>query len=112
VIVQRSLGVEVLTVTDCPHRGLTLNRLRAALGRLGLAQVVVTERFIDDPAEAVAAGMHGSPTILIDGHDPFTASGTEASVSCRLFRAANGCDGAPSVENLVAALANRGHRVR
>jgi hypothetical protein len=100
------VGVEVLTVTDCPHRARTLDRVRAALDRLGLPQVVVTERVIDDPAEAVASGMHGSPTILIDGRDPFTASGTEPSVSCRLYPTANGYDGAPSVEALVDALAD------
>ena len=47
--------------------------------------MVVTERVIDDPLLAAAAGSHGSPTVLIDGHDPFTAAGIAASVSCRLF---------------------------
>jgi Alkylmercury lyase len=107
-VTTQRVGVEVLTVTDCPHRGLTLARLRAALDRVGLADVVVTERVIDDPAEAIAAGMHGSPTILVDGHDPFAESGTEPSVSCRLFRTPNGDDGAPSVEALVVALTDLG----
>jgi hypothetical protein len=105
VTTQRVVGVEVLTVTDCPHRSLTLGRLRLALDRIGLTGAAVTERVIDDPTEAIGAGMHGSPTVLIDGQDPFTASGTEASVSCRLFRTPTGYDGAPSVDDFVAALA-------
>jgi hypothetical protein len=67
VTTQRVVGVEVLTVTDCPHRSLTLGRLRLALDRIGLTGAAVTERVIDDPTEAIGAGMHGSPTVLIDG---------------------------------------------
>ncbi|MEY9936759.1 organomercurial lyase [Streptacidiphilus sp. MAP5-3] len=45
--------------------------------------------------------MHGSPTLLVDGRDPFAAPGTAATVSCRLYRSADGrVDGAPSVEAL------------
>jgi hypothetical protein len=56
--------------------------------------------------------MHGSPTVLIDGHDPFTAAGVEASVSCRLFPTVSGFDGAPTVEDLVAALSQPGRTLR
>ena len=97
-----------MTVTDCPHREMALDRVRQALDRVGASRVVVTERVIDDPAVAVAAGMHGSPTVLIDGHDPFTAAGVEAPVSCRLYPTVSGFDGAPSIEDLVAALSQRG----
>ena len=100
--------IDVLTVTECPHRDLTLERIRDALVSLGLKGTTVAEQVIDDPIEALRAGMHGSPTVLIDGHDPFTASGIEASVSCRLYPTANGYDGAPSVDDLVAALAQLG----
>jgi hypothetical protein len=105
-------GVEVLTVTDCPHRDMALDRVRQALDRVGASQVVVTERVIDDPEVAAAAGMHESPTVLIDGHDPFTAAGIEASVSCRLFPTASGFDGAPTVEDLVAALSQPGRTLQ
>jgi hypothetical protein len=105
-------GVEVLTVTDCPHREMALDRVRQALDGVGASQVVVTERVIDDPEVAAEAGMHGSPTVLIDGHDPFAAAGIEASVSCRLFPTASGFDGAPSIEALVAALSQPGRTLR
>lgn len=61
-------------------------------------------RVIDDPADVVVAGMHGSPTVLIDGHDPFAVGNIEASVACRLYPTATGFDGAPSVDDLVEAL--------
>ena len=65
---------------------------------------VVVEHVITDPAEAATAGMRGSPTILIDGHDPFETPADEPSFSCRLFRTDRGLEGAPSVEDLVEAL--------
>jgi hypothetical protein len=105
-------GVEVLTVTDCPHREMALDRARQALDPLGASQVVLTERVIDDPEVAAAAGMLGSPTVLIDGCDPFTAAGVEASVSCRLFPTASGYDGAPTVDDLVVALSLPGRTLR
>ena len=45
--------------------------------------------------------MHGSPTLLIDGVDPFAAPGRPSSLSCRLYRDATGhADGAPPVDAL------------
>ncbi|WP_324618442.1 organomercurial lyase [Streptomyces sp. XY413] len=46
--------------------------------------------------------MTGSPTLLLDGIDPFAVAGAPASVSCRLYRDA---DGAPSIRALRQALA-------
>jgi hypothetical protein len=95
--------IAVLTVPDCPHRDETLRRVRQALDVSGRAAVVV-EQVISDPGEAAAAGMRGSPTILIDGHDPFATPADEPSFSCRLFRTGSGLDGAPAVDDLVDAL--------
>jgi hypothetical protein len=49
--------------------------------------------------------MHGSPTLLVDGSDPFAEPEEPASVSCRLYRYGNGqVDGAPSVSQLRQAI--------
>jgi hypothetical protein len=49
--------------------------------------------------------MTGSPTLLIDGHDPFAEPGSAASLSCRLYRDESGrIVGAPSVAQLRRAL--------
>ncbi len=94
----------MLTVSGCPNRSFVRERLREALDRLGASHLSVTELVIDDPIVARAAGMHGSPTVLIDGRDPFTSSDLVGSVSCRLYRTAAGVDGAPTVEGLVDAI--------
>jgi hypothetical protein len=93
------MQVEVLTVPDCPNGPVARQRLAEALA--GRDDVTVEPRVIRTPAEAARYGMHGSPTILIDGHDPFAAPGTPASLSCRLYRDADGrAQGAPSAEQL------------
>jgi hypothetical protein len=49
--------------------------------------------------------MHGSPTLLVDGADPFAAPGQVPSLSCRLYRDESGrAEGAPSVDALRRAI--------
>lgn len=96
--------IELLTVSDCPNREVALGRLHEALQRAGIAGIEVAEQVIDDPDAAARASMHGSPTVLVDGQDPFAPPGTEASVSCRRYPVGDVLEGAPSVDDLVAAL--------
>ncbi len=76
------MELTVLMVAGCPHAALLEERLAAALRG---APVTVTRRVITDPAEAAPAGLNGSPTLLLDGSDPFAAPGQPASMSCRLY---------------------------
>ncbi|MFE7358241.1 alkylmercury lyase family protein [Streptomyces sp. NPDC057543] len=93
------MHVEMLTVPDCPNGPVLRERLTLALA--GRTDVELTEHLVDDQAEAERRGMHGSPTMLVDGRDPFAAPGAAASVSCRLYRGTDGrVGGAPSVEEL------------
>ncbi|MFG2333190.1 organomercurial lyase [Streptomyces sp. NPDC048604] len=95
--------ITVLTVPDCPHAPLVLERITAALdGRE--AEVELVE--VRDEAEAARWGMTGSPTVLVDGADPFAVPGAPASVSCRLYRDEEGrAAGAPGVGALRRVLA-------
>ncbi|MEU4064175.1 organomercurial lyase [Streptomyces wedmorensis] len=95
--------ITVLTVPDCPNAPLALERITAALdGRE--ADVELVE--VRDEAEASRWGMTGSPTVLVDGADPFAVPGAPVSVSCRLYRDEEGrAAGAPGVEALRKALA-------
>ena len=99
----------LLTVPDCPNAAVFEERLAAALaGRPGTA---VRHREVADEREAAEAGMHGSPTLLIDGVDPFAAPGQAPGLACRLYRDAAGrVAGAPPVEALRRALEQAGAR--
>lgn len=59
---------------------------------------------VTTPEQAEASGFRGSPTVLIDGRDPFTDPVALAGMSCRVFRSEAGLAGAPSVEQLLAVL--------
>jgi hypothetical protein len=50
-------------------------------------------------AEAVAAGMAGSPTLLVNGRDPFgpaDGSECECGVACRIYRDEQGRPATPA----------------
>ncbi len=97
----------VLTVPNCPNAATFEERLAAALAVLPAA--VVRRRVVSDEREAAEAGMHGSPTLLVNGTDPFAAPGQPPSLSCRLYRDASGSAGPlPSVQELQRVLAAAG----
>ncbi len=99
--------IEILTVADCPNGTVAVQRVHAALAGLGQGGDVV-ERLVGDAAEAAAAGMAGSPTILVDGADLFATADEEASLSCRLYRDGDRVTGGPTVAQLRVALAAAG----
>src|SRR5436309_4877801 len=67
--------IDLLYVSDCPNRSLTRRVVELALAR-ARQPAIVREREVRSGEEAERLGMRGSPTILIDGHDPF-AGGAE-----------------------------------
>jgi Alkylmercury lyase len=89
----------VLAVPDCPNVTLLEERLTQVLR--GRRDVTVSRHAIADLDQATRRGMHGSPTLLVDGIDPFAVPGQPASASCRLYRDGHGrIGGAPSVRQL------------
>ena len=89
----------LLTVPDCPNAAAFEERLAAALA--GHPAATVRRRVVGDEPEAAEAGMHGSPTLLIDGSDPFAAPDQRPSLSCRRYQDASGRGGpVPTVDEL------------
>ncbi|MFJ4014404.1 alkylmercury lyase [Streptomyces sp. NPDC090026] len=94
--------ITVLTVPDCPNAPLLRERIAQALeGRTAPVEWIE----VTDADAATRQRMTGSPTVLLDGIDPFAHDGAEPSLSCRLYRHADGTtDGAPAVADLRRAL--------
>lgn len=93
----------MLSVPECPHVRLLEDRLRRAV--TGLAGVSMSRKVIATADDAARAGMRGSPTVLVDGIDPFAEPRVPTGLSCRLYRQPDGTiEGAPSVDRLRAAL--------
>ena len=95
------LELKVLAVPDCPNEPVLLERLAEALA--DYPDATVTRTVINDEAAAARHGMHGSPTLLVNGTDPFAMEDAPADFSCRLYQGQDG--GAPSVAALCEALA-------
>lgn len=93
--------IEILHVPGCPNLATLRRRVQAALADAGRAAAVL-EIEVATEQDAARLGMRGSPTVLLEGHDPFGTA--EPSLSCRLYRTDQGIDGAPSVEQLAEVL--------
>jgi predicted DsbA family dithiol-disulfide isomerase len=103
------MQLTVLAVPGCPNARVLEQRLAGLLA--ARPEVTVTRRVIADAAEAARWGMRGSPTLLVDGQDPFAGSGSGAVVACRLYRDEQGrLDGAPTVSALRDVLERAGAR--
>ncbi|MGI5132486.1 alkylmercury lyase family protein [Pseudonocardia sp. CA-107938] len=98
-----TLTLEILHVAGCPNLAPLLQRLRQ------VTDVPVTTREIHTTAEAITAGMAGSPTLLVNDRDPFKAGEgreDECGLSCRIYRDEQGHTvPVPSTAQLRAALA-------
>ena len=96
------MQVTVLAVPGCPHVAVLEERLASVLEGRG---VTVSRHVITEQGEAARWGMRGSPTVLVDGADPFAEPGQPASLSCRLYRGDDGRgSGAPSATQLRHAI--------
>lgn len=98
------MDVTFLSFDGCPNAELARRRLAEALGRVGLDPSVVTYATVETPEEAERLAFRGSPSILVDGTDPFADDDSPVGLSCRIYRTGAGVEGAPSLDELTAAL--------
>ena len=96
--------LSLLFFDGCPNWRVTHDRLREALARVGRDDVSVELRIVATPEEADAEGFRGSPTVLVDGQDPFLDRDSPVGLSCRVYRTADGLTGSPTVEELIGVL--------
>jgi len=98
------VNVTLLYFDGCPSWRVADRRLREALTLVGHRDVRVEHRQVNTPEEAEAVQFHGSPTLLVDGHDPFAPENAPVGLSCRLYRTPHGLAGSPTVQQLSEAL--------
>ena len=95
------MRVKLLYFDGCPQWQAADHRLRALATELGFQ---LERQVITGLEDAKASGFHGSPTVLVDGHDPFANNGEPHGLSCRIYQTPAGPAGAPTVEQLRGAL--------
>lgn len=95
------MRIELLYFEDCPSWRIADERLRTLAAGRGLE---VDYRLVTTPQEAEATGFRGSPTILINGRDPFASADEPVGLSCRMYETPEGRAGCPTVSQLEAVL--------
>jgi len=100
----RSLRVTLRYFDGCPHWRTLYDRLRQALREEGLTDVEPVLDLVETPEDAEQLRFVGSPTILIEGRDPFGGAEESFGLSCRVYRTPDGLGGSPTLDQLRAAL--------
>ncbi len=88
----------------CPSWRVAEERIRAVLGDLGSSEVTIDRERVETVEHARELEFRGSPTMLIDGADPFLDETARIGLSCRLYRSGAAAEGAPSLAELRSVL--------
>jgi cysteine desulfurase / selenocysteine lyase len=105
------MGLVILHVPDCPNAAVLESRLAPILA--SRPDLHITRTVITTEEQARRQGMAGSPTLLLDGSDPFARPGQQLSLSCRLYLSDDGRPGpAPTAQQLLTALNSTAPRQR
>lgn len=96
------MDITLLYFPDCPHWRTTDERLRSLAAEQ--PDVTIARLVVDTDDAAQAVGFRGSPTIHIDGIDPFADPTAPVGLSCRLFATPSGYAGSPTLDQLRAAV--------
>ena len=89
---------------SCPNWKVADGRVKSIIEEHGL-DVAIEYQLIETPEEAEKYHFIGSPTLLIDGRDPFASDDlAPIGLACRTYMTAAGPTASPSVEQLEEAL--------
>jgi len=98
------MDIEIRYFDDCPNWRATRELIIAVLADVGIdAEVSLT--LVETPEEAERLSFRGSPTVVIDGIDPWSHPDAPIGLSCRVYRTESGLAGLPSEVQLRDALA-------
>ena len=93
--------VRLLYFDGCPNWRDADARLRALQPEAGFA---LERKKVETSADAERLGFRGSPTVLVDGVDPFADGTIAGGLACRVYETPDGPQGSPTVEQLRAVL--------
>ena len=98
------MRVELLYFDGCPNWSVADERLADALRAARTDGVSVERRRVETIEDAEALGFLGSPTIRIDGTDPFASGVERVGLACRVYATPAGISGSPTTDQLVAVM--------
>ena len=99
------MDISLLYFDGCPNHHDTLKLLDALLDEAGWDGTIQLVN-VDSPERAEALQFRGSPTVLINGDDPFLDTDAPVGLSCRIYPTDDGYRGTPPEQALRAAIAH------
>src|SRR4051794_4420896 len=93
-----AMKITILYFDGCPNWQIAVDRVQQISGQQPAIEMIGSSE------EAVRREFRGSPTILVDGIDPFADPAAPVGRACRLYRTETGLEGSPSVAQLRAAI--------
>lgn len=94
------MRIELLYFDGCPSWKIADDRLRQVLTELGRDGAGVERHQVETPEQAEELGFTGSPTIRIDGVDPFANGREQIGLACRIYDTPTGLRGIPDTGQL------------
>ena len=99
------MDVKLLYFNDCPNWKVADELLQQLAGEID--GVRIHHQLVETPEDAERLQFRGSPSILVDGVDPFADPGEPVGLSCRIYQTPDGTAGSPTLEQLRQALSGR-----
>ncbi|WP_394943866.1 thioredoxin family protein [uncultured Ilumatobacter sp.] len=92
------MNVTLLYFDDCPNWLVADGHLRTLAAEH--PEMVIERRIVNTVEEAEATQFRGSPSIMVDGVDPFADLDTPVGLSCRVYKTPAGLAGSPTLDQL------------
>lgn len=99
-----AMDVTLLYFEDCPNWLEADDHLRTLAGEQ--PEMVITRRLVETIEQAEETSFRGSPSIMINGIDPFATGDAMVGLSCRIYQTPGGPAGSPTIDQLRQALAD------
>ena len=96
------MHITVLHTESCPNTEPLIEDLHNISA--GFNSIIISTQCICTEEEAVQHGFHGSPTILLDGKDPFSYADYAFGLSCRIYSEGSKRYGYPTHSQLIKVL--------
>ena len=90
----------------CPHEVTARVMVETVLNDLEVPARISTT-IVDSDEQARDLKFVGSPTFLINGHDPFADREAAVGLACRMYRTPDGIDGVPPLSSCAGRSAAR-----
>ena len=97
------MEITVQHFNDCPNWLTTIDRIEQVVEQTDV-KATVQIQLVNTPEAAEAHSFRGSPTVLIDGTDPFADTDTPVGLSCRIYNTPDGLAGSPTIDQITKAI--------